>query len=277
MNLTTFIDELEWNISLKLKEEKAEKLRSTFRQGRLTATASHEYVRAFGTQTFTIALKANHIGSFVGESSPQYALRAVWVREQTVQDPEKALRWLIGCGFNCVIGESFSKELLESYGLINLDLLTLEPKPPQTYQTQKESFLEQIFEIDKRPTLFYINANLFSKNSEEWLYSILDDMGQNSWLAVDSAHLFWEKLREVPDSSANPLAIVQTPEERIRNPFNNSSIQKVEGVIIAVEALPQENSLEARDLWVAGQSLWWSLSPQALTKTWEKINSSYKI
>jgi hypothetical protein len=261
MSITTFVQEicrhLEWDLQVRIKPEPEEKLHASYRRGALSVTTSNHYLEIFAAQTFASALKANTLGFFLGESHPKYSLRALWLKNKAEEDPELMLQWIIGCGFNCVLGDAIPQALLRKYGLHDLRLECLEDVNPEVYETQKEALVKQLF--DKRDALFYIKSELFADGQEEWLCSVLDDMGPASWLAVAAEHPFWRKLCEIPDGSTTPLAFVQTP---IKRPCMHGGMQQIKGGIIEIDFWPEENSLESKNLWTAGQSLWWGLLPE---------------
>lgn len=275
MTITTFAHEicrqLEWNIQLKTKPEAVEKLHAYYRKGVLTIQGSNPWVEAFAIQTAPFALKANHLGDFLGTSTPRFPLRALWVTQKLDEDPEMILQWIIACGYNCVLGDAMPQELLRAYHMIHCDLEELKFSAEPSIKTSKELVLECIkdFESQRDQIFFYKNQILGSQ--EEWLPTILDDLGSNSWLGVDAQHSFWHRIRGLPDGSATSLAVVGSPHYYMQYVMPQCGRQNIRGAVVKMDAWPKENSKESRELWIAGQSLWWSVNPGTLAETWDRV------
>lgn len=272
MIITTFAHEicrqLEWNIQLKIKAEPIEKLHASFRKNVLTLQASDPWVEAFAIQTYPFALKANRLGDFLGTSTPRFPLRALWVTQKLEEDPEMMLQWIIGCGYNCVLCDSMPQELLRAYHMISFDLVMPQISSSDPKVTYKESLLEsmKMHEGQNDQRIFYVE-----QGNAEWLPSLLDDMESGTWLGVDAQHLFWARLRELPDGSATPVAAVKSSKYYLQATNPLCGRQMVKGVVVKADAWPKENSKESRELWIAGQSLWWSIAPESLAETWDGV------
>lgn len=271
MSATSFVHEiqrhLEWNLRLVRRQSTSERLEAQFRKGELTLTASDPWVEAFAVQTLAIALRSGHIGDFLGITEPRFELRAVKIDCEIEEDPETLLQWLIGCGFNCLIGDQIPQELLGCYGMRPARWVPLEKPDPKPFETRLEALAGQVqaHECDSRMNLFFTGKEL---RDAEWLPQLLDDMDRSSWFAADRSDPFWDRLRTLPDTSSTPLVYVTSPSMGM---VPSHSRQPIKGVVINLKSYPQDNQAFSKALWVAGQSLWWSLTPHELEATWEQV------
>ncbi len=265
---------LEWDLELITKIQGEERLDARLRKKSLKMVVSSPWVETFAVQTFAIAQKANHLGDFLGVSEPKFNLRALWLNQESDEDPETMVQWIIGCGFNCVIGGGFPEELLHSYGILKHEVFPLAVQDPNPSETDRD-FLISAIEKRNEEKICYVENSPAARSWDEWLPYFMDDMPVDKWLAVQKGHPVWQKFRELPDSSSAPLARVITPKQCGQEVTTSVGQQPVTGVIVRIEDWPRDLSEESKELWVAGQSLWWRLSAQSLRETWDLAFGCY--
>lgn len=265
MTETSFAQEicrhLEWNVKLRMKADASENLHAHYRRGELTITSSGIWVENFAVQTYALALRANCLGDFLGSSKPRFKMRALWIDSIQDEDPESVIQWIVGCGFNTLINSDFPDSLLTSYGVKRISIHSLGALEPANDETYCDACAREIKQIGN-PLIFYVDEAANQRRESEWLDVLIDEMDAHAWLGVGENHPYWDTQRARPDASTGQLAIVRT-NIGLLNPIPKKiGTQSIEGAVISINEWPKDNSKEAKDLWVAGQSLWWEFIPK---------------
>lgn len=184
-------------------EKKGEGYKSSYAGGKLKITANNSLAEAYAISQMGTAIRAKHFGDYLGENSPRFTLRPLWLKatveiplteELTLNLPEFMLaedaklllprfcKRLIECGYNAILigSQNCNWKLTSNPQPTALDLNVV---IQQLHDHGIQVILKPNFKTE-------ISHNAPHK-SKEYLKGVLDELFQK-FSTIDA--LFWESL-----------------------------------------------------------------------------------
>ncbi len=84
------------------KSGEVEKLTSSYSAGKVILRGQNDNALLFGKNQLEIALKSGHIREYLGESSPRFSIRPLWIKKELSLDQNICER-ILEYGFNTIM------------------------------------------------------------------------------------------------------------------------------------------------------------------------------
>lgn len=210
-------------LDLRLNSNRTEGFHASYAGNVLTIEAQSHLEQAYGISKLGVALRANHLHDFLGEHTPRFQLRPLWLKgdqeftlnstlkisiPKLLSNPEakktlpKVCKRLIECGFNAlIIGSYFEKAALPAATLTTSELKGLFD---QLHAHGILLILKPDFDLPK---------TAFCPYEEEFLSSTEKSFDLFFKNFSNLAGIFWESLRQKEGYRSHPRARYATDAE----------------------------------------------------------------
>ncbi len=198
--------------------------------GTLEASSTSDLGCAYANSQLTAAIRADHLGEFLGSQTPRFPLRPVWFQDFNPDTIHVTCDFLAECGYNALVTESVPTEKL-SLRLIqkvtdlsevsrHADFVLIELIPSSDELLELEVAEKRIADWEKQlgkthKLIVYLSCTSVeaAQRQAEWLPELCDRCAETTILAFPaiagaatdieaSLHPLWSRLRTIHLSSA---------------------------------------------------------------------------
>jgi len=191
---------LKWN-----SQGRGEGYSLSYAGGKATIEAESPLAATFGLSLLRTALASGHLAEYLGDHTPKFALRPLWVknlRKSWLEDGhsvEKMCQRILLLGYNTFIFASSDIDekilnVINAYGIrVSIKLKTEPSKAPSFFDTDYPEYLEKIL----RPvTRWSENIDFLSWESTIYNQQVYQHRNARDLLQLDLARLEIEKLED---------------------------------------------------------------------------------